>query len=62
MEHAKVQFLKSQYLGVPLVAHWVKEPVLSLLWLRSQLWCEMDPWPHRISACPRHSQKKKVEK
>ena len=25
------------------MAQWVGDPVLSLLWLRSLLWCEFDP-------------------
>ena len=28
-----------------LVAQWVKDPVLSLFWLRSLLWCRFNPWP-----------------
>ena len=31
-----------------LVAQWVKVPVLSLLRLRSLLWCEFDPWPENF--------------
>jgi len=27
------------------VAQWVKNPVLSLLWLGSLLWPRFDPWP-----------------
>lgn len=32
-------------MGVPLVAQQVKDPVFSLLWLRSLLWLGFDPWP-----------------
>ena len=28
-----------------LVARWVKDPGLPLLWLWLLLWCEFDPWP-----------------
>ena len=38
-----------------LVAQWVKDPVLPLLWLRSQLWCRVDSWP----ICCWHEPKKK---
>ena len=27
------------------MAQWVRDLVLSLLWLRLLLWCEFDPWP-----------------
>ena len=27
------------------MAHWVKDLALSLLWLRSLLWCGFSPWP-----------------
>ena len=27
------------------MAYQVKDPVLSLLWLRPLLWCGFDPWP-----------------
>ena len=27
------------------MAQWVKDLVLSLLWLWLQLWCGLDPWP-----------------
>ena len=39
-----------------LVAQWVKDPVLPLLWLRSQLWCRVDSGPYVAGM----SQKKKV--
>ena len=32
-------------LGSSLVVQLVKDPVLSLQWLRSLLWCRLDPWP-----------------
>ena len=38
-----------------LVAQWVKDPALSLLW------CRFDPWPGN-SACHRHGQKEKKKK
>ena len=38
-----------------LVAQWVKDPALSLLW------CRLDPWPGN-SACHRHGQKEKKKK
>ena len=31
--------------GSSLVAQWVKDPVLSLLWPESLLWCRFNPWP-----------------
>ena len=31
-----------------LVAQWVKDPALSLLWLRLLLWCAFDSWPQTI--------------
>ena len=38
------------------MAQWVKDPVLSLLWLGSLLWRRFDPWPrsflHAVSAAP----------
>ena len=30
------------------MAQWVKDLVLSLLWLRSQLWCGFYPWPRNF--------------
>ena len=30
------------------MAQEVKEPALSLLWLRSLLWCGFDPWPRDV--------------
>ena len=27
------------------MSQWVKDLVLSLLWLSSLLWCRFDPWP-----------------
>ena len=31
-----------------LVAQWVKDQVLSLLWLGSLMWLEYDPWPENF--------------
>ena len=31
--------------GSSLVTQWVKDPVLSLLWLGLLLWRGFDPWP-----------------
>ena len=42
-----VSFRKRR-LGSSLVAQWVKDPVLSLLWLRSLLWGRFDPWPRNV--------------
>ena len=39
-----------------LVAQWVKDPVLSLQWLRSLLWRGFNPWPgnfHMLRVQPR---------
>ena len=36
---------KSNMEGVPLVAGWLEDLMLSLLWLRFQLWCKSDPQP-----------------
>ena len=44
-----------------LVAHWVKDQVLSLLWLLSLLCYGFDPWPSN-SMCPMFSQKKERKK
>ena len=30
------------------MAQWVKDPVLSLQWLGSLLWCRFDPWPRNF--------------
>lgn len=30
------------------MAQWVKDPRLSLLWLRLQLWCGFAPWPRNF--------------
>ena len=35
---------KKESFGSSLVAQRVKDPVLSLPWLRSPLWCGFDPW------------------
>ena len=36
--------IKKQTRVSSLLAQWVKDPVLSLLWLRSLLWYRFDPW------------------
>ena len=44
------------------VAQWVKDPVLSLLWLGSLLWCRFDPWTRNFCilwAWPKKKKKKK---
>ena len=41
-----------------MVAQQVKDPVLSLLWLRSLLWHRFDPWPQNF-CIPQVKQKKK---
>ena len=46
---------------------WVKDPALSLLWLRSRLWCRFDPWPwnfHMLQMWPKkiHIGKKRKKK
>ena len=40
--HTKIS---SKFSFLELVAQQVKNLALSLLWLRSLLWCEFDPWP-----------------
>ena len=35
-------------LGIPVVAHWAKDPVLLQLWHRSQLWLRFHPWPRNF--------------
>ena len=44
------------------VAHWVKDSVLSLQWLRSLLWCGFDPWPGNVHVLWEWQEKKKKEK
>ena len=47
------------------MTQWIKDPALSLLWLRSLLWHRLDPWPgnfHMLQAQPnkeKDEQKKK---
>ena len=41
------------------VAWWVKDLALSLLWLRSLLWCGFDPWPGHFSMAQAQPKKKK---
>ena len=33
------------------MAQWVKDLVLSRLWLGSLLWCRFDPWPGKFTRC-----------
>lgn len=40
--------IKKAIPGNFLVMQGVKDPVVSLQWLRSQLWCEFDPWPQKV--------------
>ena len=40
------------------MAQWVRDPALSLLWLRLLLWCEFEG----TSACHGHRQKTKTKK
>ena len=35
----------------------VKEPALSLQWLRSMLWCGFNPWPGTSTGCGRGQKK-----
>ena len=44
-----------------LVAQWLKDLVLSLLWCRSLLWRRFNPWPRNFHA-PQHGKKKKKKK
>ena len=44
-----------------LVSQWLKDLVLSLLWLRLFPWCGLDPWPGNFCV-PRVCQKKEREK
>ena len=37
--------IKTIVLRSSLVAQWVKDLALSLLWLRPLKWCRFDPWP-----------------
>ena len=43
------------------MAHQVKDPALSLLWLRLQLWCGFNPWPRNF-CMPWVSLKRKEKK
>ena len=43
------------------MAQWVKDPVLSLLWLRLLLWRRFDPWPRNFDM-PQVWPKKKKER
>ena len=47
------------------MAPWVKDPGLSLLWLRSLLWHGFDPWPgtsHATCAAKKERKRKKENK
>ena len=39
----------------------VKEPALSLQWLRSMLWCGFNPWPGTSTGCGRGQKKAGVQ-
>ena len=43
-----------------LVAQWVRDPVLSLLWLESLPWHRFDPWPRELSHDEGQAKKKKA--
>ena len=43
------------------VAQWVKDLVLSLLWLCSMLWCGFNPWPGNVTMPPEWQKKKKKD-
>ena len=50
--------------GSSLVAHWVKDPALSLQRLRLRLWHGLNPWPwkyHMLQACPKKKKKKRED-
>ena len=57
--HHNVFNTSKECVGVPLVAQWVKDPGLSLLWLRSQLWCGIDLGPGTSKWCGNGEKKKK---
>lgn len=38
----------------------MKHPVVSLLWIRSVLWCEFDPWPGDVHVLLGVAKKKKM--
>ena len=40
----------------------VKDPVLSLWWLGSLLWCRFDPWPGNFHMPQKKKKKKKKNK
>ena len=44
---------------IPSPAEWVKDLVLSQLWLRSRLWLRSDPWPGNSNAMGRPKKKKR---
>ena len=50
---------KSVSLWSSFVSRWLKDPALSLQWLRSLPWHRLELWPRNFPCC-RHGQKKKV--
>lgn len=48
--------------GSSLVAQQVKDPVFSLLWLRSLLWLGFDPWPGNFCTAKKKSRECSGEK
>ena len=42
------------------MVQWIKDPALSLQWLRSLLWCRFDPWPGNFHMLPAWSKKKVI--
>ena len=48
-------------LGSSLVAQWVKDLALSLLWLRSLLWRGFDSWPQELPHALGTAKKKKLQ-
>ena len=45
-----------------LVAQEVKDPALSLMWLRSLLWCRFNPWPRKFYSQGKKKKKEKKKK
>ena len=43
-----------------LMAQWVEDPALSLLWLRSLLWHEFAPGPGTYTYCGHNQKRKKI--
>ena len=48
--------------GSSLVAQWVKDPMLSLQWLRLLLWRRLDPWPRNFCMPQAQPKKEKNQK